>query len=83
LLNARATIQTVAHEETSHRVIGEIPTAELRAVEQLLPRLTRGDGGWASRFAGHRRVSGDAPMRPRIGPNPLNRALYLAEVARS
>jgi ribosomal protection tetracycline resistance protein len=83
LLNARATIQNVVHEKTSQRVICEIPTAELRAVEQLLPRLTHGDGGWASRFAGHRRVTGDAPTRPRIGPNPLNRALYLAEVARS
>ena len=29
---------------SSHRIICEIPTAELRAVEQQLPGLTRGDG---------------------------------------
>jgi len=27
-------------------------------------------------------VSGDPPTRKRIGPDPLNRAYYLAEVAR-
>jgi hypothetical protein len=27
-------------------------------------------------------VSGDPPARARVGPNPLNRAHYLADVAR-
>jgi hypothetical protein len=27
-------------------------------------------------------VTGDPPVRKRIGPNPLNRTHYLAEVAR-
>ena len=72
-----------SREEASHRIICEIPTAELRSVEQQLPRLTRGDGGWVSSFAGYAPVTGDAPTRTRIGPNPLNRAHYLAEVARS
>ena len=57
--------------------------AVLRAVEQQLPGLTHGDGGWTSSFAGYVPVSGDPPTRTRIGPNPLNRAYYLAEVARA
>jgi ribosomal protection tetracycline resistance protein len=82
LMNARATIRNAFPDGSSHRIIAEIPTAELRAVEQQLPGLTRGDGGWVSNFAGYVPVSGDAPTRARIGPNPLNRAHYLAEVAR-
>jgi ribosomal protection tetracycline resistance protein len=83
LLHARATIRHVSREEASQHIVCEIPTAELRAVEQSLPRLTHGGGGWASRFAGYAPVTGEAPTRARIGPNPLNRDHYLAEVARS
>jgi len=83
LVNARATIRNAFRDGSSHRIICEIPTAELRAVEQQLPGLTHGDGGWASRFAGYVPVTGDAPTRARVGPNPLHRAHYLAEVARS
>lgn len=82
LINARATIRNTSPDGASHRIIAEIPTAELRAVEQQLPGLTRGDGGWISTFAGYVPVSGEPPARTRIGPNPLNRAQYLAEVAR-
>ena len=60
-----------------------VPTAELRGIEEQLPRLTRGEGGWESRFAGYVPVGGEPPTRPRTGPNPLNRAHYLAEVARA
>ncbi len=83
LVNARATMRNAFRDGASYRIIGEIPTAELRAVEQQLPALTRGEGSWESSFAGHVPVSDDPPVRARIGPNPLNRAHYLAEVARS
>ena len=83
LINVRATIKNSYPEGSSHHIVCEIPTAELRGVEQQLPGLTRGDGGWVSNFAGYVPVSGDPPTRKRIGPNPLNRARYLAEVARS
>ncbi len=85
LMNARATIRNAFSEGASHRVICEIPTVELRGVEQQLPGITRGDGGWVSSFAGYVPISvpGDPPTRARIGPNPLNRAHYLAEVARA
>jgi len=83
LVNARATMRNAFRDGASYRIICEIPTAELRAVEQQLPGLTRGDGSWVSSFAGHMPVTGDAPCRTRIGPNPLNRAHYLADIARS
>jgi ribosomal protection tetracycline resistance protein len=83
LVNARATLRHTVPNGASHRIICEIPTAELRGVEQQLPGLTRGDGGWVSSFAGHIPVTGEPPTRARVGPNPLNRAHYLAEVARS
>ena len=83
LVGARATIRNAFPEDNSYRIICEIPTAELRAVEQQLPSLTRGDGGWVSSFAGYVLVTGEPSSRTRVGPNPLNRAHYLAAVARS
>jgi ribosomal protection tetracycline resistance protein len=82
LVTARATIRNMFQEGVSQRIVCEIPTAELRGVEQHLPGLTHGDGGWISSFAGYIPISGAPPVRPRIGPNPLIRAQYLAEVAR-
>jgi len=83
LVAARATIRETFPDGPSHRLVCAIPTAELRAVEQRLPGLTRGDGGWLATFAGYVPVAGEPPNRERLGPNPLNRAHYLAEVARS
>ena len=83
VVNGRGTIRDTATEGASRRVVCTIPTAELRGIEQQLPRLTRGEGGWAVSFAGHVPVAGEPPRRERVGPNPLNRAHYLAEVARA
>jgi ribosomal protection tetracycline resistance protein len=83
LVQARATIHNAFRDGSSYRVIGEVPTAELRALERHLPALTCGEGGWVSRFAGYVPVTGEAPRRARVGPNPLNRAHYLADVARA
>jgi ribosomal protection tetracycline resistance protein len=82
LINARATTRNAYREGASYRIVCEIPTAELRGVEQQLPALTHGDGSWISSFAGYVPVGADPPIRARIGPNPLNRAHYLADVAR-
>ena len=81
LINARATIGDSYPDGAMHCVRCLIPTAELRTVEQQLPGLTRGEGSWLSSFAGYVPVSGNPPRRARHGPNPLNRAHYLAEVA--
>ena len=83
LVKARGTIQDTYPDGIYHRIICEIPTAELPAVEQQLPRLSRGEGGWESNFLRYTPVSGDIPERTRTGPNPLNRAEYFVEVARS
>jgi ribosomal protection tetracycline resistance protein len=82
LVLARATIRDTFPTETAHHIICEIPTAELRGVEQQLPGLTRGEGSWITSSAGYVPVTGDPPVRDRIGANPLNRAHYLAEVGR-
>ncbi|HMM42438.1 MAG TPA: TetM/TetW/TetO/TetS family tetracycline resistance ribosomal protection protein [Thermomicrobiales bacterium] len=82
LIQARATIEETRVDGATCRLTCAIPTAELRGIEQQIPGLTRGEGGWSSHFAGYQPVPDPAPVRPRIGPNPLNRAHYLAEVAR-
>jgi ribosomal protection tetracycline resistance protein len=83
LVNARATIRTVIPDSESHHITCQIPVAELRSLERQLPGLTRGDGGWVSSFGGYVAVTSGVPVRTRVGPNPFNRAHYLAEVAHS
>lgn len=86
LVNARARIDNSYRDGTSYRLLCRVPTAELRGVEEHLPGLTRGEGSWLISFAGHVPVSvshGEVPCRVRVGPNPLKRAYYLAEVARA
>jgi ribosomal protection tetracycline resistance protein len=83
LLNARATIRNAVPEGATHHITADVPTAELRGLEQQLPGLTHGEADWATSFAGYVLVSGEAPVRKRAGPNPLNRAHYLAELARA
>jgi ribosomal protection tetracycline resistance protein len=82
LIAARAALRTSAQEGEIYRLSWQIPSAELHGIEQQLPGLTRGDGSWVSSFAGYVPVNGDPPTRARVGPNPLNRAHYLADVAR-
>lgn len=83
LMHARATMRNAYRDGASYRLVCEIPTAELHGVEQHLPGLTRGEGSWVSSFAGYVPVDGEPPTRARIGPDPLNRAHYLADVARA
>ncbi len=82
VLNARGTLQDTQTDGETSRLVCLIPTAELRAIEQQLPRLTRGDGGWESHFAAYIPITTTPPARERVGPNPLNRPHYLAEIAR-
>jgi ribosomal protection tetracycline resistance protein len=81
IINARGTMGDAFVDGASYRLFCDIPTAELRAIEHQLPGLTRGEGSWDSTLAGYAPVPGDAPTRKRIGPDPLNRELYLAAVA--
>jgi ribosomal protection tetracycline resistance protein len=61
---------------------GEIPAAQVRALEEQLPGLTRGEGVLEAVFGRYQPVRGDVPERPRTDDNPLNREEYLLRVAR-
>jgi len=61
---------------------GEIPAAQVRALEEQLPGLTRGEGVLEAAFGHYKPVRGDVPERPRTDHNPLNREEYLLRVAR-
>jgi ribosomal protection tetracycline resistance protein len=61
---------------------GEIPAAQVRALEQQLPGLTRGEGVLEAAFGHYQPAGGDIPERPRTDHNPLNREEYLLRVAR-
>jgi len=61
---------------------GEIPAAQVRALEEQLPGLTRGEGVVEAVFGRYQPVRGDVPERPRTDHNPLNREEYLLHVSR-
>ena len=62
---------------------GEIPAGQVHALTQLLPGLTRGEGGVVdSVFERHREVRGPVPSRARTDRNPLDRRAYLRSVSR-
>lgn len=82
LIDHRGTIREVLRADGSPRIICDLPTAALRAIERQLPGSTHGDADWETSHATYRPVSGEPFRRPRIGPNPLERAHYLAEVSR-
>ncbi len=61
---------------------GEIPAAQVRALEEQLPGLTRGEGVVEAAFGHYQPAGGEIPERPRTDHNPLNREEYLLRVAR-
>jgi ribosomal protection tetracycline resistance protein len=63
-------------------VEGEIPAAQVHALQQLLPSQTRGEGVLESAFDRYEPLRGAPPSRPRTDHNPLNRREYLLHVVR-
>ena len=61
---------------------GDIPAAEVHALQQLLPGMTRGEGVLESAFDNYAPMRGEPPTRPRTDNNPLNRKEYLLHVLR-
>ena len=61
---------------------GDVPAARVHELRQELPALTRGEGVLECAFDRYEPVTGAAPARPRLGPDPLNRAEYLRQVTR-
>jgi len=63
-------------------VTGEVPAAQVHALQQQLPALTRGEGMLACTFARYRPVRGAPPDQPRADLDPLDRKSYLLRVAK-
>ena len=61
---------------------GDIPAAQVRALEEQLPGLTRGEGVLEAVFGHYQPVRGVPPSRPRTDHNPLDREEYLLHVSR-
>ncbi|NUR71122.1 MAG: TetM/TetW/TetO/TetS family tetracycline resistance ribosomal protection protein, partial [Hamadaea sp.] len=67
---------------TVFEVTADLPAAEVHAVQQRLPGLTRGEGVVEAEFDHYRPVRGPAPERARTDLNPLHRKEYLLHVLR-
>ncbi|MFG1810561.1 GTP-binding protein [Streptomyces sp. NPDC049040] len=61
---------------------GDIPAARVHDLERQLPTLTRGEGALDTVFDHWAPVRGEIPVRPRSGPDPLDRKEYLLQVQR-
>ena len=59
-------------------VTGEIPAANVPALERQLPGFSRGEGDLDYWHHGWQRVTGDVPSRPRTDFYPLDRTEYLS-----
>ncbi|HEU5354952.1 MAG TPA: translation factor GTPase family protein [Actinocrinis sp.] len=61
---------------------GEIPAAQVNALERQLPGLTGGEGVFEYEFDHYEPVRDEVPQRPRSDHNPLDRKEYLLHVQR-
>ncbi|MBX9392178.1 TetM/TetW/TetO/TetS family tetracycline resistance ribosomal protection protein [Streptomyces sp. TRM72054] len=80
----RAVPQTTGTRGTACVLEGSVPAAQVHALEQQLPGLTRGEGELDSAFDHYAPVTSGTPVpeRPRTDHNPLNRKEYLLNVTR-
>ena len=65
------------------RIEGEIVAADIHACCQALPDLTHGEGVFESSFKRFEAISGQSPIRQRMGLNPLDRDQYLLEMMKT
>jgi ribosomal protection tetracycline resistance protein len=82
LSHVRATPSTTEVRGTVAHLGGLVPAAHVHELQQRVPGLTGGEGDLVCEFEGYRAVGGAAPVRPRTGPDPLNRRTWLLEVPR-
>ncbi len=52
-------------------LVGEVPADAVHALQQRVPHLTRGEGGFTSVLDHYAPVSGPPPTRPRVHPDPF------------
>ncbi|SCK15300.1 ribosomal protection tetracycline resistance protein [Streptomyces sp. WMMB 714] len=83
LSRMRAVPGVPAAEGPAYLLEGEIPAANIHALEQQLPALTSGEGVLECAFSHYRPVAGGVvPSRPRTDHDPVNRKEYLLRVVR-
>jgi ribosomal protection tetracycline resistance protein len=58
-----------------------VPAVRAQELRRQLPDVTGGEGVMETNFGGYQRVRGAPPTRERTHANPLNRDVYLREVA--
>jgi len=78
----RAVPQTSRLHGSTCVVEGEVPAAQVSALERQLPGLTGGEGVLEYEFDHYVEVRGEIPQRPRSDHNPLDRKEYLLHVQR-
>ncbi|MFJ4919171.1 GTP-binding protein [Streptomyces sp. NPDC088725] len=82
LSRLRGVAHTAVPQGASYLLEGDIPAAEVHALEQRLPTLTSGEGVLEAAFDHYQPVRDAFPTRPRTNHNPLNRKEYLLHVVR-
>lgn len=83
LLPALAQLGAIPEPPTTTGVIvGEIPAAQVHALRQQLPALTRGEGLLESEFERYQPARGATPQRTRRGHDPRDREAYVLRVLR-
>ena len=55
---------------------GTLPTRSVQPLLAQLPELTSGEGVFTAEVTHYLPVTGPPPVRPRIGPNPLDREVW-------
>ena len=82
LARLRAVPQTQEMHGSSYTLEGEMPAARVHELQQLLPKLTHGEGVLECDFERYQPVDGAVPSRGRTDQNPLDRKEYLLHVLR-
>ncbi|WP_419999619.1 GTP-binding protein [Streptomyces boninensis] len=82
LARHRAVPLTTTDRGGAYELEGDIPAAQVHALEQQLPGLTRGEGMLDAAFDHYAPVPGPPPTRQRTGLNPLDRKEYRLRVLR-
>jgi ribosomal protection tetracycline resistance protein len=82
LARLRAVPRAPLAHGSSYTLEGDIPAAQVHALQLQLPTLTSGEGVLESAFDRYEPVRGTPPDRPRTDHDPLNRDEYLLRVVR-
>jgi ribosomal protection tetracycline resistance protein len=82
LAHLGARVETPMSDGTLSAVRALLAAGRVDDLRRALPRVTGGEGVLESALAGYQPVTGPAPMRRRVTPNPLNREQYVRNLAR-